>query len=185
MFLQILLDYQYPEILTWHMKNHTNTYPRKSTKQGLKHLHCPCLCVQTGIYASANALVSRYKEFLWSLVCRRWGCSADSRTSETESPLPDRWFFFLSIPLLAEIRVLPGWRCWGAVLHPAKGGPTSLLLAWAEWWQGLVSTPEQDNHKATGFLAWVLQQYCEVCVGILGKNIICMLLRKSKIVSLF
>lgn len=71
------------------------------------------------------------------------------------------------------------------MLHPAKEGPTSLLLAWAEWQQGLVSTPEKDNQKATGFFAWILQLYCEVCVVNLGKIIICMLLRKSKIVSLF
>lgn len=71
------------------------------------------------------------------------------------------------------------------MLCPTKGRPTSQLLAWAEWQHELVSTSEQDNQKATGFLAWILQQYCEVCVDILGKIIICMLLRNGKIVSLF
>lgn len=71
------------------------------------------------------------------------------------------------------------------MFHSAEGRPTSLLLAWAEWQQGLVSTPGQDNQKATGFPAWILQQFCEVCGDSLGKINICMLLRKSKKVLLF
>lgn len=61
-------------------KTHTDIYPRKRyipRTQGMKHLHCPCLHLQTGIYASANAFMSRYQEFLWSLVCGR--CSHSCR----------------------------------------------------------------------------------------------------------
>lgn len=131
---------------------------------------------------------------IWSFSCH-WcaeggvvhvGFSADSRDSETESAPPGKIFFALTIPLLAEITVLLGWRCWGAVFHPAKGGSTS-LLAWAEW-------PTQQNRitrrpqvSLPVFYSSIVPtvQYCEVCVDILGKIIICMLLRKSKIVSLF
>lgn len=71
----------------------TQTYiPEKSRTQGMKHLHCPCLHLQTGIYASANAFMSRYQEFLWSLVCRRCshscGFPADSRASRDRITSP-------------------------------------------------------------------------------------------------
>lgn len=51
------------------------------------------------------------------------GFPADSRASEIESPLPDRLFFVLTIRLLAEITVLLGRKCWGAVFHPANSLP--------------------------------------------------------------